>query len=936
VTLWLRFSPERARAPVWGADGLIAGESAAFVGRRELLSALAAELRLGLEGPRVVCVEGEAGVGKTSLVRAALAKVDEKRRVVWAEGAEEERDLPFGVVEQISGLLGTSSGAAGEPLGRARTGAEPLAVGADLLVAIAESPVALVLVVEDLHWVDEDSARALLFALRRLQSEPVVVVVTCHPNAPTGLTGWERLLADPARVRRIELPGLDVAELVELAEAIGAGRLDPETAQRLWEHTGGHPLHARALLAEVGVTRLAGPAGMLPAPHALATLIVARLGSLPPEARSLVAATAVLGQTCHLAEVKAVAGLADPLPACDAAIGAGLLEWSESQTLSFVHPLIRAAVYNDLALASRRALHLAAADVTSGVTALDHRAAAAFGADPELAEALDELASRESDEGRTVLAARHWRRAAALSPVPTDRDRRVLTAVEGLFAAGMLAQVRALRPEVEGCDDSADRNHLLACLAFAEGRMADAEKLESDAFARMAPGDLATRTAGTLGFVRMLLGDWEGSVSVCTTAVAGDAGWTAGIARYALALCYLSLGRFDDLDELHDVLEKDLARGTLPRCEVLTVLGLINLWNGDLDQASAELGEAVERSRAGERTRMLASALAALGEVNLLLGQWDDAVVAAELGVSLARDGEHLVGLQQAHSTSGIIHARCGRFDLAQSHIDELAALESLLPWWGATPLLAIGRAVLAEARSDSEAMFEAVAPILDGFTNYPKRRLTAWPSTVVVIDALLGVGDTARAKVEIDALDDLIQARRLTSAAAELARLHGRLGEKMDVTQAEAHYQAGIRSPGALPYTRARIQLALGRLQRLGGRTDEATQNLLSARAQFSVLGASPDLRLCNAELGARGQPDGDVGTGDKFGLTASELSVANLVAQRLTNREVAARLYISAKTVEYHLGHIFAKLNITSRRQLADRLLTHEPTDLDRFAGR
>lgn len=901
---------------------MVAGERESFVGRREPLETFAVELHLGADGPRVVWVEGESGVGKTSLVSAAVSGVDQERRVVWASGAEEERELPFGVMERVAQGLAMDQTRPDAFFSGARTAADPLAVGADLLAAVAESPVPLVLVVEDLQWVDEESARALLFALRRVQSEPLVVVVTSPTNALVELGGWSRFLGDPVRVRRVELGGLDVGELIELAEVIGAGRLDQETAETLHAHTDGHPLHARALLAEVGVAGLSAQAGVLPAPRALATLIVARLANLSPEARDLVAAAAVLGSTSRLADVAAVAGLADPLSPCDAAIHAGLIEWSESQTVAFPHPLIRAAVYNDLELSSRRALHLAAAEVTTGLVALEHEVAAAFGPDAVLAEKLETLAAGESDDGRAVLAARHWRQAAALSPERADRDRRVLTAVEGLSTAGMAAQVRALRSEVEACAESPYRSFVLGCVAFAEGHLVDAERLGSDGLAGLAPGEVATRAAGSVGYVRTILGDWYGGEAACKAALDGDTRWAA-LPRYTLALSYHYLGRCEELDSFRSRVEDDIARGARPLCEALTVLGVIDMWTGDLPQAATNLTEAVERSRAGERSPLLSTCLAMLGEVELRIGRWDDAVVAAELAVSLARDSENFAGITQALCIAGIVHARCGRFDLAQSHLEEAAAFESVLPWWGTTIQLVRGRAVLAESRGDQGAMFDAVSPLLDRIAGDPRYPLSPWPWMVVVIDALLGVGDTAGAEMQLDALDTLVQARRFIAPAAERARLRGRLAEVTDDADAAViQYRTVLDSLDAHPYTRARTQLALGRLLGRIGRLKEATADLLSARAELSALGAAPDLQVCDAELAARGHVVGDVDAYDRSGLTAAELSVANLVAQRLTNREVASRLYISAKTVESHLSHIYTKLGISNRRQLGDRL--------------
>ena len=131
------------------------------------------------------------------------------------------------------------------------------------------------LVIDDLQWVDDESSRALLFALRRLRSEPVLVIMTSQPHTLAGMPAWARLLGDASQCRKVEVSGLKTAELIDLARVIGGGALDVDTAERLQQHTAGHPLHARALLAEFGVRRLADAPGVLPAPHDFALLIVA-------------------------------------------------------------------------------------------------------------------------------------------------------------------------------------------------------------------------------------------------------------------------------------------------------------------------------------------------------------------------------------------------------------------------------------------------------------------------------------------------------------------------------------------------------------------------------------------------------------------------------------------------------------------------------------
>ena len=142
-----------------------------FVGRHDVLRSLAEELSSVTGGPRLVWLEGESGIGKTSVLRTALSDAPE-RRTIWAWGVEEERELSFSVIDQLGRGLAALSGRPTPFSAGVRAGADPLAVGADLLVSIGDSPVPVVLVVDDLQWVDEESARALLFALRRLQTEP--------------------------------------------------------------------------------------------------------------------------------------------------------------------------------------------------------------------------------------------------------------------------------------------------------------------------------------------------------------------------------------------------------------------------------------------------------------------------------------------------------------------------------------------------------------------------------------------------------------------------------------------------------------------------------------------------------------------------------------------------------------------------------------------
>jgi DNA-binding CsgD family transcriptional regulator len=215
--------------------------------------------------------------------------------------------------------------------------------------------------------------------------------------------------------------------------------------------------------------------------------------------------------------------------------------------------------------------------------------------------------------------------------------------------------------------------------------------------------------------------------------------------------------------------------------------------------------------------------------------------------------------------------------------------------------------------------MYQAIASLVDRSIDERGDRLRQWPWLVVAVDALIGSGRVDAARAELDELASLVEQRTLTSPAAELARLRGGLAEANgDLPQAEEHYRAGVDAPDAMPYARGRVLLAHGRLLRRMGRRRDAVGQLRRARAELAALGATPDVRACDDELAACGEAI-LTRIDEHASLTPAELSVAHLVAQGLSNREAAAHLYVSPKTVEYHLGHIFAKLHITSRRQLA-----------------
>ena len=241
--------------------------------------------------PRVLWLSGPAGIGKTTLIRRLFADRSDVR-VLWASGDEAETGLPYGVVGQ---LLADLPRRLLRPL--LRTGpaadADPLAVGAELLAVLGEleGPGPVVLVLDDAQWMDDASARALVFVVRRLRRDQVLVVLGTRDGLPAG---WERVGHE-----HLPLSGLQAAEIVELAETAGGAALSPAAGSRLRDHTDGHPLHVRSLLTELSPAELADTSRILPAPRSFAALVLVRVAKLGPSAQGLVLAAAVLGTRCR-------------------------------------------------------------------------------------------------------------------------------------------------------------------------------------------------------------------------------------------------------------------------------------------------------------------------------------------------------------------------------------------------------------------------------------------------------------------------------------------------------------------------------------------------------------------------------------------------------------------------------------------------------------
>ena len=408
----------------------------AFVGRQDELAILTERFAATEMGyPQVVHLEGEAGCGKSTLLSQFLGSVSDAV-IVQVGGDEDEMLLSYGVLNQVE------AGAPTEPA------ADPMAVGVtllELLDRLQSGGRVVVLTIDDLQWVDRPSARAMLFALRRLRADKVLTIISSRTGGSAD-PGWSRFLGGDSRVTQIRLGGLEPSDLMELASALGLESLTHRGASRLAAHTGGNVLHCRALLDEIGVAALNGEQGGLPAPRELSAVILARAASLSAPAQSFLAAGAVLGQHAPTSMIATVAGLADATDAIDEVVLSGVMtERVIASELSFTHPLYRAALYTDLSPTRRQMLHAHAAEAVGGHARLVHRIAACAGADEALAGELEGVAQESLMLGELGTAAWAFEQAALLSSRAEDRERRLLdAAVVQLNAADATAAARVL------------------------------------------------------------------------------------------------------------------------------------------------------------------------------------------------------------------------------------------------------------------------------------------------------------------------------------------------------------------------------------------------------------------------------------------------------------------------------------------------------------
>jgi DNA-binding CsgD family transcriptional regulator len=897
-----------------------------------------------LEGAResrsgVLVIRGEAGVGKSALLEDARERAA-GMRVLGCSGVEAESALPFAALHQLLRpvlrhletvpRLQAKALEAALGLGAGRGDDRFLVFLAVLsLLAEAADRRPLLCLVDDAHWLDDASADALVFVARRLEAEGIVLLFAARE-------GEARPFDAPA-LAELRLAGLDADAAAALLDRHAGIALSPETRARLVEATGGHPLALLELPSTLSEAQLAGGEPLLtplPVSARLERAFLARVRDLPEETQTLLLVAAA-DDTSQLSTVlRAAARLDVGAEALDAAEEAGLATL-RGAVLELRHPLVRSAVYQGAPLSRRQAVHRALASVLEGDAAADrrawHRAVASVGPDPAVVGELEQAAVRARRRSGFVAASLTYERAAALTPEESERVRLLTAAAETAWFGGRLERTRMLleraRPFAWEPLQRADIDRYLGLVELTGGVPAEACRLLVRSAAVVAPvdGARALQLLNLASVAAVYADDGAAAVSIAELAREVDVGDTA-FARALVALL-VGLGAFYEGDlpraaaSLRSALslEAELENDAVDARRVALLFGgraAMFLGDDEAARRSAELAAA--QARAEGALGLLTPILSRLALFELWAGRWPAASANAREGLRLAREiGQHdLVAYQLV--LLALIAAHRGEEDecrslAAQGH--QLASarrftlVASLANWALVLLELELGRA--------EEAFLRA-------------REISATPVVFFAgldrIEAAVRAGEHATAHDWLGSYEPWAGRAgaawaRAGAAWARAVAFHGRALLAGEDEQGARLFEAALDShaQAARPFDRARTELAFGELLRRARRPRDARQHLRAALDGFEALGAELWAERARVELRASGQTARRRVAAARDQLTEQELQIAHFVAQGLSNREVAAQLFLSPRTIAAHLRNIFRKLGISSRTELA-----------------
>jgi DNA-binding CsgD family transcriptional regulator len=869
-------------------------------------------------------VRGDAGIGKSALLDYTAARAD-GLQLLTTSGFEAESDLTFAglygllrpIIGRLSELPELQAQALAGALGLApSTSAERFLASAAVLGLLAEAAEELpvLCLVEDAHWLDTPSADALVFAARRLRAERVAIIFAVREGEGRTFEGRG-------------LPELLVTGLEDddaralLSEA--SDEMASSVRERILVEAAGNPLALLELPAGLSDEQRAGLEALpdsIPLTARVQATFAARVEGLPGATQTMLLIAAVDGTGDVSTVVSAAAELGVTAEALEPAEACGVVRTADGRIV-FRHPLVRAAVLSAATLVQRQRTHAALASALHGEEHADrrvwHHALATLTADENVAAALEAAARRSQLRGGHASAATAFERAAELSDAEPSRSRRLGQAAEAAWAAGQAERARGLVTRSLPHADGSQRVRLLYLGSLIEARSG------------WLPNALAP-----------LLEAIEGSEDASLTLeMLRDAHEFAGYAEEHEQLAELTRRAA----EVQPVTEAD-------RFIAAALMALSASLSGDDARAALHAAEAIERAERLDDPRCLIWAAVTVDRE----GSWGDGLPHASRAVALARERGLVSVLPQALGAQSTELIGRSRFDLAYSAAEEgrQLALDIGQPWvagWNVDNLATIealrGQEDETRARVDMLQQLvaasgaslvgifgERILGLLELTLGRPVdalehlRRFAAAPAGVFRTPlGVLGLPDTVEVAVRAhqpDEADDFLARFRAwveqfpTPARVSLLARCQALAAESD---AEPHFLRSLELAEALsPFERARSELLYGEWLRRERRRMDARPHLRTALELFQRLSLPPWEERARAELRASGATARRRDPSTRDQLTPQELQIAHLVAEGMTNREIGAQLYLSPRTIDYHLRKVFTKLQIASRADL------------------
>jgi DNA-binding CsgD family transcriptional regulator len=916
-----------------------------LLGRKEeclQLDRLMAQAHQGTSGALVL--RGEAGIGKSRLLRYAIDQADiEQVTVLSARGMESESELPFASLAELLHPILDRLTEIPEPQSIALAGAlavgpptapDPFSVYAATLslIASAAERKPVLAVVDDAHWLDASSRDALLFATRRLSADRTVVLF--------GARSGEAAVFEAHGVPELVLGGIDHDACHALLVQAGAASVARSVTDQIVQATGGNPL------AILEVTRLLTPAQLageeplsepLPAGPGVQRLFERRAAvlSIDTQKALLVAAASQTGSITEIQEACSRLGVS--LSAFEPAEADGLVS-IYGLRIEFTHPLVRAAVYQHASGPDRRAAHRALADALAGERSLIqrawHLAAAAFGADEQVAAALEEAALEARGRSGHAAASRAFERAARLAPDREQLARRLLEAGADAHVAGDAKRAIVLLDEaIAQASDvhlRADIEHFRARVEMWTRSPAAARKMlleTADRIESVDPGkaalilvDAATtchqegdpqegvlRPALRLARRAYELGTRTGGIAkAAASGLLGKTLIVLGQRAEGYPLLLKCQAAIEETDSLWLALQ-------LIQCEV------VFLWLEEYDRARSSLERVIAKARAESAPGALPYPLCHLSEVDFRTGRWAAAYAGSSEAVQLATEMGQTAALLYGLVCIAWVEAGQGRETECRAHVSEALTLFGPL----GVSIAAYAACVMGLLELGLGRPKEAIQQ-LEALANVLKAEQVGEPAlfqtTPDLIEAYIYAGRRADAEVALASFQEQANKTGRTWAKATAARCRGMLA----VDNFEAAFEEALRwhARTPTPFDRARTALCYGERLRRAKHRAKAREHLKSALTIFEQLGAMPWVERARNELRATGETVARPNPSSSERLTLQELKVALKVAEGATNREAAAALFLSVKTVEVHLSHIYSKLGVRSRTELTRRL--------------